>query len=368
MARVIFDRVTKMFGSVVALHELEIEVHDREFLAMVGPSGCGKTTTLRLVAGLEQPTSGHIYIGNRLVDDLAPKDRDVAMVFQSYALYPHMSAYDNISHPLKLRGLPKVEIQQRVQRTAQLLGVAELLDRRPSELSGGERQRIALGRAIVRDPQVFLMDEPLSNLDMKLRVRTRAELIRLHEQLGATTIYVTHDQQEAMTMGDRIAVLNHGVLQQMGAPTVLYNRPGNQFVAGFIGSPAMNFLTATVAPEGGRLFVESTGLFRLEVPQERVGRLDRYLGQQVIIGLRPENLFVETEIERRPPNSRFEATVDLIEPLGNETLLYLRLGADLLTVRASPEVDLSRGRRTGIIADTAKLHFFDIQTQRAINY
>ena len=367
MARVIFDRVSKFFGDVVALDDMELEVHDREFLVMVGPSGCGKSTALRLVAGLEQPTAGHIYIGNRLVDELAPKDRDVAMVFQSYALYPHMTAFDNIGHPLKLRGLPKVEIQQRVQRAAMMLGVADLLSRKPSELSGGQRQRIALGRAIVRDPEAFLMDEPLSNLDMKLRTRTRSELLKLHEQLRATTIYVTHDQQEAMTMGDRIAVLSQGKLQQLGQPTTLYNHPSNRFVAGFIGSPGMNFWDARVVADDGHLFLDSPGLFRLQILPERVGRLDQRIGLEVTVGVRPENLFLESEVDRQPPNSRVETTVDLIEPLGNETLTYVRLGPDTLTVRASPDVALERGDRTGVIVDTSKMLFFDPKTQFVIN-
>src|SRR2546421_1597894 len=259
MARVVFERVTKMFGDIVALRELDLEVYEGEFLVLVGPSGCGKSTALRVVAGLEERTAGRIFIGDRMVNDLAPKDRDVAMVFQSYALYPHMSVRDNLAHPLQLRHVPKPEVEERVKRVADLLSIGELLQRRPKELSGGQRQRVALGRAIVRDPEVFLMDEPLSNLDVKLRVRTRAELIRLHERLRTTTIYVTHDQQEAMTLGDRIAVLNAGQLQQLGTPDNLFNHPINLFVAGFIGSPSMNLLEARLTARDGAMMVEGNG-------------------------------------------------------------------------------------------------------------
>src|SRR5215210_5418756 len=256
MASVTLDHVTKRFGEVTAVNDININVNDKEFLVLVGPSGCGKSTTLRLIAGLEELSSGNIYIGDRLVNDVAPKDRDIAMVFQSYALYPHMSVYDNLAFGLKLRKTPKKEIDRRVHEAAEILGIGTLLNRKPKQLSGGQRQRVALGRAIVREPKVFLMDEPLSNLDAKLRVQTRAELIKLHRRLGITTVYVTHDQVEAMTMGDRIAVMSNGVVQQCDKPLVLYNHPVNLFVAGFIGSPAMNFFEGKIASgDNGATFV-----------------------------------------------------------------------------------------------------------------
>ena len=290
MASVTLDRVTKRFGEVTAVQDLSIEVEDREFLVMVGPSGCGKSTTLRLIAGLEELSDGNIYIGENLVNDVPPKDRDIAMVFQSYALYPHMSVYDNLSFGLRLRGTARKEIERRVQEAAEMLNIAELLARKPKALSGGQRQRVALGRAVVRDPAVFLMDEPLSNLDAKLRVQTRAELIRLHERLQATVIYVTHDQMEAMTMGSRIAVLRDGVLQQIGPPQEVYGEPSNMFVAGFIGSPAMNFFDARLTGSADDMYVE-TDTFKLPVPPDNRAPYVNYVGQDVVFGIRPEDVF-----------------------------------------------------------------------------
>src|SRR5579859_931425 len=266
MSSVTLEHVSKRFGEVTAVNDVTIEVKDKEFLVLVGPSGCGKSTCLRLIAGLEEVSDGNIYIGDRLVNDIAPKDRDIAMVFQSYALYPHMSVYDNLAFGLKLRKTPRKEIEQRVHQAAEILGIRELLQRKPKQLSGGQRQRVALGRAIVREPQVFLMDEPLSNLDAKLRVQTRAGLIKLHQRLQTTTVYVTHDQTEAMTMGHRIAVLKDGVLQQLDTPQTLYDRPANLFVAGFIGSPAMNFFPGQLATEGQDLWVQTSGL-KLKLPE-----------------------------------------------------------------------------------------------------
>src|SRR5579884_1450163 len=268
MARVVLEHVTKKFGEVLAVNDLNIDVRDREFLVLVGPSGCGKSTALRMIAGLEEATSGDIIIGDRRVNDVHPKDRDIAMVFQSYALYPHMSVYDNMAFGLKLRKVPKAEIDRRVKEAAEILGLENLLNRKPKELSGGQRQRVALGRAIVREPQVFLMDEPLSNLDAKLRVQTRAELIKLHQRLQTTVIYVTHDQTEAMTMGTRIAVMKDGVLQQLAPPQEVYDHPSNVFVAGFIGSPAMNFIEAQLVSDGGQLYVD-TGFSKLSVPDNK---------------------------------------------------------------------------------------------------
>ncbi len=365
MARVIFDRVSKYFGDVIALRDFDLEVHDREFLVMVGPSGSGKSTALRLIAGLEEATSGRIFIGDRMVNEIAPKDRDVAMVFQSYALYPHMNVFDNLAHPLQLRRISRAEIEQRVRRAAEMLSIQELLNRKPRELSGGQRQRVALGRAIVRDPQVFLMDEPLSNLDAKLRVRTRAELIRLHERLRSTIVYVTHDQQEAMTLGDRIAVLNGGMLQQLGAPQIVYERPANLFVAGFIGSPAMNFFEARLASRDEALFVEGSGL-EILVPPERARALDRYAGREIVLGVRPEHLYERSEVESAPPGSSLEAIVDVVEPMGNEVFVYLTTAGQMFTARLNADADLRRGERVTMVVDTYKMHLFDRETERAV--
>src|SRR5574341_421211 len=297
MAGVKYDHVTKKFSDVTAVNDLTLDVKDKEFLVLVGPSGCGKTTALRLLAGLEEVTNGNIMIGDRVVNDVPPKDRDIAMVFQSYALYPHMSVYDNMAFGLRLRKTPKTEIDRRVKEAAEILGIGELLTRKPKQLSGGQRQRVALGRAIVREPAVFLFDEPLSNLDAKLRVQTRAEISKLHQRLETTFIYVTHDQVEAMTMGTRIAVMRDGVLQQLDTPQQLYDYPANTFVAGFIGSPAMNFFDSTVTgsfegePGGdrGNLYLD-TGSFRLPVPANKRDRLKAYVGRTVILGIRPEDI------------------------------------------------------------------------------
>lgn len=313
MATVQFENVTKRFDAeMLAVNELSLEVEEGEFLILVGPSGCGKTTALRMVAGLEDATSGEIRIGGRVVNDLAPTDRDVAMVFQNYALYPHMSVADNIAFPLRQRRLDKREIRARVDEVARLLGIEELLERRPRALSGGQRQRVAIGRALVRRPQAFLMDEPLSNLDAKLRVQMRAELIALHQRLGVTTIYVTHDQTEAMTLGDRVVVLDRGVVQQVAAPERLYRRPANTFVAGFIGSPAMNFLTGSL--DGGRVLV---GSHTLELPESLRSRLARTSGE-VVVGVRPEDFVPDDGA------GAISAHVEISERLGPEVLVHLR--------------------------------------------
>ena len=275
MASVYFDHVQKKFGDLTAIADLDLEIHDKEFLVLVGPSGCGKTTALRCLAGLEEVTAGKISIGDKIVNDIAPKDRDIAMVFQSYALYPHMTVYDNMAFGLKLRKLPKDEIQRRVEKSAKILGIENLLKRKPRELSGGQRQRVALGRAIVREPKVFLLDEPLSNLDAKLRVQTRAEISKIHNQLGTTFVYVTHDQTEAMTMASRIAVMNKGILQQLDTPQVLYDKPANLFVAGFIGTPAMNFFNMKLVKEGDAMFVDN-GEFKIKIPPEKVEKLQLF--------------------------------------------------------------------------------------------
>jgi len=365
MARVILNRVSKAFGDVYAVRDLDLEVYDGEFLVLVGPSGSGKSTVLRLVAGLEEPTTGEIFIGDRLVNNLAPKDRDVAMVFQSYALYPHMNVHDNLAHPLQLRRVPRAEMEERVRKVAELLSISHLLQRRPKELSGGERQRVALGRAIVRNPAVYLMDEPLSNLDVKLRIRTRAELIKIHERLRTTTIYVTHDQQEAMTLGDRIGVLNNGALLQLGRPETLYNHPTNLFVAGFIGSPSMNLLEAQLVAKDDRLLVEGKG-FSIQVPPELASLIDRYAGRDVVLGIRPEHIFDREEVAEAPPGTSFTAQIDLIEPLGSETLVHALVGGQAITVKVSPDTELRRGHIAELVVDTRHLHLFDRETQRAI--
>ena len=310
MASVKYTSVTKSFGEVDAVKDLSIDIADKEFLVFVGPSGCGKTTSLRLLAGLEEIDEGDIYIGDTLVNDILPKDRDIAMVFQNYALYPHMNVYDNLSFALKLRHVSKSDIDKSVHEAASILGIDRLLQRKPKQLSGGERQRVALGRAIVRHPQVFLMDEPLSNLDAKLRVQTRAELIKLHERLQATFVYVTHDQVEAMTMGSRIAVMEGGLLQQVDTPQYLYDAPENMFVAGFIGSPSMNFFDATLVGSEDELAVE-TKAFRLPIPPELLPALKPHLGKEVSLGLRPEDIYVASEVPAGITGDAIQCRLDL---------------------------------------------------------
>jgi len=365
MASVKFEHVYKRFGEVVAVNDLNIDIADKEFLVFVGPSGCGKTTSLRLLAGLEEVTQGNIYIGDRLVNDVAPKDRDIAMVFQSYALYPHMSVYDNMAFGLRLRKTPKAEIDRRVKEAAELLGIQNLLDRKPKQLSGGQRQRVAVGRAIVREPKVFLFDEPLSNLDAKLRVETRANISKLHQRLGTTFIYVTHDQTEAMTMGTRIAVMRDGILQQVDSPQALYDRPGNIFVAGFIGSPAMNFFDVKLVSSDDKLIIDG-GSFHLEVPPDRVAPLRAHVGRELILGLRPENLH---DPEFTPPGvtaGRIPAEVDVTELMGNEVILYLLTGGKQFIARVDPRTRARVGNKIEIIADMARFHIFDKQTEQAI--
>ncbi|MBU0703783.1 MAG: ABC transporter ATP-binding protein [Chloroflexi bacterium] len=365
MASVTYEHVYKRFGDVVAVNDLNIVIPDKEFLVFVGPSGCGKTTSLRLLAGLEEISEGNIYIGDRLINDVPPKDRDIAMVFQSYALYPHMSVYDNMAFSLKLRKTPKNEIEQRVQEAAEILGIANLLDRKPKQLSGGQRQRVAVGRAIVREPYVFLMDEPLSNLDAKLRVQSRAEISKLHQRLGTTFIYVTHDQTEAMTMGTRIAVMNDGLLQQIDTPQVLYNTPDNLFVAGFIGSPAMNFLEAQLVERDGKLAVECKD-FTLEVPEDKFSTYRPHAGKEIIFGIRPENTL---DPEYGPPGIKkalLEARVDVTELMGNEILVYLVTEHAQLVGRFDPRTSARVGNTVPVALNMDRMHIFDKQTQLAI--
>jgi multiple sugar transport system ATP-binding protein len=368
MARVIFDQVTKVYAKddAPAVNNLSMEIEDEEFLVVVGPSGCGKSTAMRMVAGLEEISGGRIIIGDRVVNDLPPKDRNVAMVFQSYALYPHMSVRDNLAYPLKLRKVPKAEREQRVLEAARILDIEQYLDRKPKALSGGQRQRVALGRAIVRNADVFLMDEPLSNLDAKLRVQTRAELVKLHDRVRTTTIYVTHDQTEAMTMGDRIAVMSLGVLQQLDTPQNLYDNPANKFVAGFMGSPAMNFIDVTLEAAEGKLFAVTPG-FRMQIIDETATRLQNYVGKSVTMGIRPEHISVPDHLDTAVPDAaKFPVTVDVVELLGNEIFVYLTNRGATLTARMDPDIKLERGQEIVIAAEPSKLHFFDTQTEQAI--
>jgi multiple sugar transport system ATP-binding protein len=367
MAGVTLQNVTKQFGEVTAVNDLTIQVHDKEFLVLVGPSGCGKSTALRLIAGLEEATGGDIYIGDRRVNDVAPKDRDIAMVFQSYALYPHMTVYDNLAFGLKLRKTPKTEIDRRVKEAAEILGLANLLKRKPKQLSGGQRQRVALGRAIVREPLVFLMDEPLSNLDAKLRVQTRAELIKLHQRLQTTVIYVTHDQVEAMTMGHRIAVLRDGILQQLDTPQMLYDHPSNMFVAGFIGSPAMNFFDGKLTGNGmdGDMHIETSG-FKMPVPGHKQNQLKAHLGRDVVFGVRPEDIHHPTERRDAPQSHRTSVQIEVVEPLGSEQFVYLRSGADEFTARMPARATVTSGEKVEVVFDVEKLHFFDKQTEQSL--
>jgi multiple sugar transport system ATP-binding protein len=364
MAQVVLSNLTKMFKNVTAVNEVNLEIKDKEFMVFVGPSGCGKTTCLRMIAGLEEITSGDIHIGDRLVNDVSPKDRDIAMVFQNYALYPHMSVYDNMAFGLKLRKLPKDQIKSRVADTAGLLGLTDLLNRKPKQLSGGQRQRVALGRAIVREPAVFLMDEPLSNLDAKLRVQTRAELIKLHRRLGITTIYVTHDQVEAMTMGDRIMVMCGGLVQQVDTPLGLYNHPANKFVAGFIGTPSMNFLTVKIE-DGG---IIDGGCFRVKPPADKIELLKPYVGKEVEFGIRPEDIFDKnlTNLVQATSDNVAKATVDVIEPMGPIVTLYLSCGDHSMVATIDAETKAKELQEMDLIFDMAKTHLFDKEIEQAI--
>ena len=351
MASVTYDHVTKRYQSdVAAVDDLSLQVRDTEFMVLVGPSGCGKSTALRMLAGLEEITEGEIKIGERIVNDVPARERDIAMVFQSYALYPHMSVYDNMAFGLKMRGTPKSEIQTKVQHAAKMLGLEPFLQRKPRQLSGGQRQRVALGRAIVRSPQVFLLDEPLSNLDAQLRVETRINLQKLHRELGSTFIYVTHDQVEAMTMGDRIAVLKDGLLQQVASPRDIYDQPANMYVAGFIGSPKMNFVPVTVQGQTAK----ASG-FELQLP--RAPGIDKG-----VVGLRPEDL---TE-ESRDGAPRIDMRVEVLEVLGSDQYLYGKVGSDDLVARVDPQFKVGIGDRVPLAINMRRVHLFDSETEKAV--
>src|SRR5690242_5095020 len=356
MGQVVLKGINKFYDSVHAVKDVNLQIRDKEFVVFVGPSGCGKTTTLRMIAGLEAISSGDISIDGNVVNELAPMDRDIAMVFQNYALYPHMSVYDNMAFGLKMRKFDKAEIGKRVKEAADILGIGNLLQRKPRQLSGGQRQRVALGRAIVRHPRVFLFDEPLSNLDAKLRVQMRVELKKLHLRLGTTAIYVTHDQVEAMTLGDRVVVMKDGWVQQVGEPLELYNNPANRFVAGFIGSPGMNFAPVRLANGGDALWAEGEGI-RIKVPDPLKARLGPYAGEAVTLGIRPEDLRVATSGD--PLDSSIDAAVEVIEKLGSEILLDLKVGPTTMVAAVEPTIRTNVHERVRLALNPDRLHFFD---------
>src|SRR5436853_236285 len=363
MAQVAMRSLNKMYDEVHAVKDVNLDIHDKEFVVLVGPSGCGKTTTLRMVAGLESISSGRVLINDKVVNELAPMDRDIAMVFQNYALYPHMSVYDNMAFGLKMRKFEKAEIGKRVKEAADILGIGDLLHRKPRQLSGGQRQRVALGRAIVRHPRVFLFDEPLSNLDAKLRVQMRVELKKLHLRLGTTAIYVTHDQVEAMTLGDRVVVMRDGVVQQVGEPLELYNQPANKFVAGFIGSPAMNFANVTVTEANGSLVAENSGL-RITLPDETAQRLRGHVGRAITLGVRPEDLTVAGDATADHPS--FDAVIEVVEQLGSEILLDMKVGEGMMVASVEPSVRVKVRDKLRLAMRPSRLHVFDVKTEAAI--
>lgn len=363
MAGVRLENVYKKYAGTdkASVTDFNLDIQDKEFLVLVGPSGCGKSTTLRMIAGLEEISEGKLYIGDRVVNDVAPKDRDIAMVFQSYALYPHMNVYQNMAFGLKLRKFRKDEIDRRVREAARTLEIEHLLERKPKALSGGQRQRVALGRAIVREPQVFLMDEPLSNLDAKLRTQMRANISKLMKRLETTCIYVTHDQTEAMTMGDRIVVMKDGFIQQSATPEILYNHPLNLFVAGFIGAPSMNFITGQLVEDGGAVRFRATG-FNLEIPEGKAKALRSkgYIGREIILGIRPEDFHEEPVFIEASPNSVVNATIEVSENLGHEMFLYLNgLGKDNVIARVDGRSGLRENQNIKLAVDMNKIHVFD---------
>ena len=362
MATVTFDGVWKKFGEVVAVNDLNLKIEDGEFMVLVGPSGCGKTTSLRMIAGLEEISEGTLSIGDRVVNHVAPKDRDIAMVFQSYALYPHMTVRDNMAFGLKLRKTPKDEIERRVNEAAAMLSCQNLLDRKPRELSGGQRQRVALGRAIVREPAVFLMDEPLSNLDAKLRVQTRAEIARLHQRLGTTTVYVTHDQVEAMTMGERIAVMSEARLQQVGSPQELYDHPDNRFVAGFIGSPSMNFLDVEATGSGNAIVLKGNGV-EIPLPERYKDSIKGHEGKKLIAGVRPEHL----DVEQDGPAGTLSGSADVVEYLGNEELIHLTVGDVDVVALIGSEHRVKPGDDLQLKVALEKVHLIDPESTLALD-
>jgi multiple sugar transport system ATP-binding protein len=371
MASVTLKEVYKKYpGGVIAVSDFNMEIKDKEFIILVGPSGCGKSTTLRMIAGLEDISEGELYIGDRLVNDVAPKDRDIAMVFQNYALYPHMTVFENMAFGLKIRRVPKAEITRKVEEAARILDITHLLDRKPKALSGGQRQRVALGRAIVREPQVFLLDEPLSNLDAKLRAQMRTEIAKLHTKLGTTFIYVTHDQTEAMTMGDRICVMKDGYIQQIDSPTNLYNNPVNQFVAGFIGSPQMNFIDAVLRKVDGKYVVEFgvDNKFSVEIPEGKADDtvLSGYVDQEVVMGIRPEAIHDEEIFLSNAKTGLINCMVEVTELMGAETYLYLNCEGIPLTARVSPRSTARPQQEYTVAIDPNRIHLFNKETEKTI--
>ena len=368
MASLSLRNIYKIYsGGVTAVTDFSLEIEDKEFIILVGPSGCGKSTTLRMIAGLEEISKGELYIGDTLANDVAPKDRDIAMVFQNYALYPHMTVFDNMAFGLKLRKTPKDEIKRRVEEAARILDISHLLDRKPKALSGGQRQRVALGRAIVRDPKVFLLDEPLSNLDAKLRAQMRTEIAKLHKRLGTTFVYVTHDQTEAMTMGDRIVVMKDGFIQQVDTPQNLYEKPANEFVAGFMGSPQMNFLDA-VLNKNGNEYSLTFGSTTVKIPQSKItdDSLAEYAGKDVTFGIRPEDVHDEPDFLAKAQDSTATADVEVTELMGAETYLYLNCEGTPVTARVEPTSVAKSGDKITIALDMTKCHIFDKETEKTI--
>ncbi|MEJ2167191.1 MAG: ABC transporter ATP-binding protein [Desulfobacterales bacterium] len=362
MAEVRLEKICKKYDDVVAVNDFNLTISDKEFVVLVGPSGCGKTTTLRMIAGLESITSGNVFIGENLINKLPAKDRNIAMVFQNYALYPHMTVFDNMAFSLEMRKRSKEEIKTRVREAAEILGIQQLLSRKPKQLSGGQRQRVAVGRAIVRKPEVFLFDEPLSNLDAKLRVQTRLELKKLHERLATTAVYVTHDQIEAMTMGDRIVVMRDGLIQQIGSPLELYDRPANKFVGGFIGSPAMNFFDAQLNSEGDTVFLQA-GDVRIDLPPEKSKALADFREKQVIVGLRPEDLKVT---EKHAEGKTIQGVVEVVEPIGNETYVDFNGGSFSLIAAVGRKAGIKTRSNLVVAPNTENLHLFDAESEKAI--
>ena len=363
MAQVTLRKVVKKFDQTEAVRGIDLDIADQEFVVLVGPSGCGKSTTLRMIAGLEEATAGEIMIGGQIVNDLPPKDRDIAMVFQNYALYPHMTVFENMSFGLRLKKFPKAEIKQRVEKAARILDITELLGRRPRQLSGGQRQRVAMGRAIVRDPKVFLFDEPLSNLDAKLRVQMRTEIKKVHQQVRTTTVYVTHDQVEAMTLADRVVVMNGGRIEQIGTPHELYHAPRTRFVAGFIGSPAMNFVPCRLIEVSGTLAVHLGAGLTLPVPVERSAVYRPYIGQALVLGIRPEHI---TETRAYAAGAEFVMPVEVVEPMGMETMVYLLVDGNELCARVNPEAALAPGEHMRFQADMRRMHLIDPHNDQVI--
>ena len=368
MANISMRHLKKVYpGNIEVIPDLNLEIQDKEFIILVGPSGCGKSTTLRMIAGLEEISGGEMYIGDKLVNDVPPKDRDIAMVFQNYALYPHMTVYKNMAFGLRLRKVPKDEIDRKVHEAAKILDIEHLLNRKPKALSGGQRQRVALGRAMVRDPAVFLLDEPLSNLDAKLRTQMRTEITKLHKRLGTTFVYVTHDQTEAMTMGDRIVVMKDGLIQQVDTPQNLYDYPCNIFVAGFIGSPQMNFLDGKLNKDGNQYTVDLAGTI-IPIPTEKTadGKLDAYVGKTLKVGIRPEDIKDDEEFLAKHPNSHVSAEVEVSELMGAEIYLYLTYKGQNIMARVAPTSKSRRGDKIVVAMDTNKIHLFDPETEETL--